>query len=350
VAVKHCSIGFEATGSIEVNNGIFTQTGTEGLAVGLGAEGILEIRNGGFVEVDRLTIAALPSATGTVLVESNGELRVIKGSLLVSSEFFDVAGADGIGKLTVNGGRVDRTSVGRFDETSISPRSTLEVLNGHFHDAQQLTVDGTLALKTGLGSASVGFSRVQTAGRLTVGPDGTLDGSGLIRGDVLVLGRVIGGLDQFDGRVRPGTSPGTLTVDGDYEQTGGILEIEIAGTTAGEFDVLAVTGDASLGGELVLNFIDGFSPRQGDSFEFLNVDGVVGGMFSAIEVRNLEPGFEFDISSDGGGLTMVALNNGVFVPEPSAILLAACGLAAVALPQIRRRRRPPTHAGASCRQ
>ncbi len=182
-----------------------------------------------------------------------------------------------------------------------------------------------MAINAAAGSASVGRNKVENAGELTVGPGGSLRGGsgGIIRGKVVVLPR---GANQFGGQVFPGTSPGTLTIDGDYEQTGGLLGIEIGGTAAGEFDVLAVTGDATIGGELLLEFIDGFAPRQGDMFKFLDVDGALGGAFDEIEVRNLMSGFQFDLRSDGDGLTMVALNDGVFIPEPATLAIFCAGL------------------------
>ena len=121
--------------------------------------------------------------------------------------------------------------------------------------------------------------------------------------------------------VDPGTSPGTLTIEGDYEQTGGRAGDRDRRHAPGQFDVLAVTGNATLGGTLLLEFIDGFAPRQGDVFEFLDVGGALSGAFDSVEVRNLLPGFQFDVRSDGGGLTMVALNDGVFVPEPATFVL-----------------------------
>jgi hypothetical protein len=139
-----------------------------------------------------------------------------------------------------------------------------------------------------------------------------------------------GGDDQFGGTIFPGTSPGTLTIDGNYEQTGGLLGIEVAGTAPGQFDVLAVTGNAMLGGDLLLEFIDGFAPRQGDEFKFLDVGGGLNGTFASVGIRNLAPGFQFNLRSDASGLTMVALNDGVFVPEPAtlemlfAVVLAMC--------------------------
>ena len=48
------------------------------------------------------------------------------------------------------------------------------------------------------------------------------------------------------GTVSPGASIGTLTINGNYTQNAnGTLRIEVAGTSPGQFDVLAVNGHAS---------------------------------------------------------------------------------------------------------
>jgi hypothetical protein len=56
------------------------------------------------------------------------------------------------------------------------------------------------------------------------------------------------------GTITPGTSPGSLTIAGNFAQTGtGTLEVEVGGTVQGvDYDVLRVTGNASLGGTLAI--------------------------------------------------------------------------------------------------
>jgi hypothetical protein len=204
---------------------------------------------------------------------------------------------------------------------------------GFFSESRLLNVNGVLVIDPVKGAASVGPNVSINFGALTVGPGGTLQGNGVIFGNV----NVAGGTSNFDpARIFPGFSPGTLTIDGDYEQHGGLLGIEIAGTVPGEFDVLKVTGDVTLRGDLVLHFIDGFAPRQGDEFMFLDVDGALSGQFANIQLRGLRPGFQFDLRPDAGGLTMIALNDGIAVPEPlSSMLLVLGGLAML---RLRRRR------------
>jgi hypothetical protein len=67
-----------------------------------------------------------------------------------------------------------------------------------------------------------------------------------------------------------------------------------------------------------LKFTDGFAPRQGQQFEFLDVTGTLSGSFANVHLRNLAPGFQFDLSGAGGGMTIVALNDGVFMLPPSS--------------------------------
>jgi hypothetical protein len=55
---------------------------------------------------------------------------------------------------------------------------------------------------------------------------------------------------------------------------------------------IVVTGDATLDGTLVLQFLNGFAPRAGDSFDLIEVAGAVTGGFANVLVRGLAPGAE----------------------------------------------------------
>jgi len=287
------------------------ENSTDQLTVGSFGFGTLEVKSNSRVEAGSLRIGNTSSANGTVTVESLGHIRV--------SNLLDIGGA-GTGTLTVDGGSVLRSGV---NFTTISTKGTLTILDGLFHERSKLVVNGTLIVTGVTSSAFVGQSPDIRPGTVTVGPGGTIAGNGLIGGTLRVLP---GGVDEFGGSVFSGNSPGTLTVDGDYEQLGGLLGIEIAGTAPGQFDVLAVTGNATLGGTLLLEFIDGFAPRQGDVFNFLDIDGGLTGAFDTVGIRNLAPGFQFDLRTDASGLTMVALNDGVSVPEPATLAMLFAGI------------------------
>ncbi len=95
---------------------------------------------------------------------------------------------------------------------------------------------------------------------------------GLLKGN----GSVVGEIENSGGTVTPGFSVGEIMVD-DYTQgAGGVLEIEIGGANAGEFDVLTVTGSATLAGELRITDLAGFNPQSGDTFVIMTATSISG--------------------------------------------------------------------------
>jgi fibronectin-binding autotransporter adhesin len=97
------------------------------------------------------------------------------------------------------------------------------------------------------------------------------------------FGAIVGGVTNL-GIVSPGTSPGTLTIDGDYTQNpSGTLRIEVGGLDEGEHDLLAVTGRASLAGTLQIIRLNDFNLQVGDQVTFLTANDGVSGTFDTIE-------------------------------------------------------------------
>jgi hypothetical protein len=76
---------------------------------------------------------------------------------------------------------------------------------------------------------------------------------------------------------------------------------------------LVVTGDADFSNTtLVLQFVNGFAPRQGDALPILQVQGQLTGAFAAVEVVGLAPGAVFDVATEPG--TATSLTDTVALP------------------------------------
>jgi len=175
-----------------------------------------------------------------------------------------------------------------------------------FNNALSLT--GNTLTKSGAGELTIN-NILSTGGGTLNCDEGVCSGSGTVAGN----------LNNNGGTISPGNSPGILAVSGDYAQSsGGTLEIELGGLLrGGEYDVLEVVGEMTLGGgELSVTLIGDFAPTHGDSFDILDFESLTGN-FDDI---NLPAGFNWNTSQllSEGILT-------VAVPEPSAAGLLALG-------------------------
>lgn len=165
----------------------------------------------------------------------------------------------------------------------------------------------SLQVGGGSGQAALHLAQnsvINVAEQVTVKAGGTLGGEGSITGDVI----------NAEGLVSPGSSPGILSIAGNYTQgEDASLLIEIGGLNAGtDYDVLDIGDHAQLGGELILRFIDGFAPSEGDVFNFMLVLGDTIGAFEEVTIENLLPDFEYSIAEIATG-SLVALNDGTFI-------------------------------------
>lgn len=228
---------------------------------------------------------------------------------------------------------------------------------GHFNQSGGTTVaDGGLFINrvgrffiegagttVRVGSAQIGGQNVPGFVDATLNiSDGALFGAGSIQlfeggrieGD---NGVIAGNVGVFGGTLAPGNSPGTLTIDGNltFDSLASVLEIEIAGTQSGEFDVLNVTGDliASNGFTLELSFLNGFTPEDGARFDFLNVGGesFLDLAFLNVIVNGLNDDTKFAFDFQNGMISLLAsMGPANVVPVPGALPLMLSGLAGLA--------------------
>ncbi|MEM9367087.1 MAG: hypothetical protein AAGD07_13920, partial [Planctomycetota bacterium] len=219
-------------------------------------------------------------------IEGNGTL-INNGSMALSDLGF--LGADAVlqnnGTLTVtnvnlinatleNGGQVIYQGGGNL-RTSPQGRinnrvgGVFTVQDGGLNGTGQFLNEGVLrnlgpdvstisiTVVDGGGTIDVAAGTLQLTRNLNLNAAGSLSGVGTLDANVT----------NTNGSISPGTSPGTLTIDGNYTQlSGGLLSIEIAGSQADAFDQLIVTGTANLAGTISVELIGDFQPESLDRF------------------------------------------------------------------------------------
>ncbi|MBN8246580.1 MAG: hypothetical protein J0L84_03960 [Verrucomicrobia bacterium] len=341
--VKRLAIGRASTADNRVTlDGAGTRVSGSGrMDVGeFEGRGTLELRNTAeALPAAGLSVGIYDRSRGTLLVEGGASLStpgdvilgggdasqatatIRQGGTLDALDFLVFARANGVATASLSEsfaalfvardfqvgfarGPAGPTRVVAGPDSLVQVGSTLRVgRNGRFH------ADG--------GRVVVGAANTPPPGVVRVGGGGLLTGSGLVQGVVEVLA---------GGRVSPGSSPGAITVQGSITfATGSRLEMDLAGTTPViGYDVLHVTGAVALGGTLVLNFTEGFAPREGQTFGLLVCDGGIQGAVAAVEVAGLTPGFEYTLTADGlGRLTLRADNDGHSTTIPTLHITAA---------------------------
>lgn len=203
-------------------------------------------------------------------------------------------GGTGNIELTNNAKIANQASGSFLIETDASI-SFVNPLGGTFENA------GLAAKQAGAGVSTIGAHFNNTgvleanSGELRFTRTLVNDTTGLIRGSA-TLDLSAATFSNY-GSFAPGTSPGILTVSGNYTQGDtAALDIELGGIVVGaDYDRLVVTGNAHLGGHLNVNFINGFAPQIGNQFEVLFFVSRSGD-FSNINLPDIGIGKAFEVS------------------------------------------------------
>jgi hypothetical protein len=162
------------------------------------------------------------------------------------------------------------------------------------------------------GSTIVDGKLTATGNALVNIQGGTLGGTGTINGNVLMAGTM-----------RPGDAPGTLTIFGNYEQTGTGIFKELMSPYAQAF--LDVSGNVVLdpGALLEITLLRGFNPL-GDTISIMDFSTLSGQFANGSSF--LDDGFLWDITYRQHEIDVTAVEA---VPEPSSMLLLSLGLIAL---------------------
>lgn len=313
-------VGCSGSGTIAVESGATgSTTGSVDIGEQAGSTGAMTLFHVGMWE-----------SSGSVVVgdQGEGELSVEDYSSFTSQTL--TIGREGSGSMTLVAGGSVSDEAGYVGEQLGSVGTVLVTEGSEWQNSTSVAIGiygtGKLTVNTG---GIVAAGTLQNPGTITIGSQGTVgvDG-GKLQGIVIHQAGVL-------------YSTGTITIQGTYTQdVDGTLILDAAGTGAGDFGQLDVSGNATFGGTIKFDFIDGFAPSKGDSFDFINLGGSADFSGATIDIAGLLPGFNYTDSFQNGQFTLTALNNGMAsspTPEPGTLLLF--GTALLGLLALRRRLR-----------
>ena len=201
-----------------------------------------------------ITKSSTGSTTFSGAFSNAGDLTVGAGTLSLLGAFADYDQATDV----LSGGAFHVAGTLRFTGADIvTNRAVIDLIGTPSAIVDTVGNDGFRHLTRNEGTLSIGGGRTLTlpnaltnTGSIVVGSGSTLVLPSLTNdgGSVSGAGTIVGTVTST-GTMQPGTSPGTLTIDGSFTQTAaGTLAIEIGGPAAGTgHDVLAVSGAATLG-------------------------------------------------------------------------------------------------------
>lgn len=374
------SVAIDATASFNQPAGLIINNGSFSIAAGrtftMSGTGLQEFRaEGGTLSNQGAMTLSGERFTAAGGSTSGNDVVVLNGQINITSPFGTI-GLDAIGSTSLTGNlgaghRIDITadpgnnavliggtfsSVGIINLTSTAGNTVTLAADSFTNSAggavNVLTAAGGSRTITIPDFQNFGTVRIQAAntwnaanaaalnsGLLEINASLSIAGTGTTRFINSALGTVAGngtfntaGIEVFanSGLFAPGTSGGdnvgTLAILGNWSQNSfGRLGIDIAG--AGNNDLLAINGNATLDGLLSVVLRGGFTPAPSDSFVVLDATGSLTGSFSnALSQVTTFDGGTFDVIYDRVNARVILTN---YIPAPGAFgMLAFAGLAA----------------------
>jgi T5SS/PEP-CTERM-associated repeat protein len=201
-----------------------------------------------------------------------------------------------------------------------SGQGTLSIASG----AKVSDVNATVGAVSGsTGTVVVDAGNWTNSGSLDIG----INGAGVVT--IKDNGHLTSGDTTVGGYGSLIVDPAVVDILGNFTLShGGLLELDIAGITSDLFSQLSISGSGFFQGTIDLDFINGFAPETGDSFDLITSNGADFAS-ATFTIEGLEPGFLYTDSFSNGSFTLVAQNDGVSTtatPEPSSLWLLASAL------------------------
>ena len=231
------------------------------------------------------TMLTLPPG-GSGLLQSAGTgagttLNLAQGSIFQDGGRLTIADSSSIANIGLPPSQLIIAPGGVLESTNSASMGGLSRIGADFNNEGNLEVkSGTLVFQG---------SWQQTQGTTTIDGGAVLVGTNLSLqgGTISGTGTIDANLANTGGVVSPGITVGILSTGAanDYQQGAlGTLAIELSGTAPGsQYDQFVIGGTAQLDGELQLQFLNGFAPVAGETFQVLTCRSE-SGKFASINV------------------------------------------------------------------
>ncbi len=209
------------------------------------------------------------------------------------------------GSFSLKGGQ-SFTAAGTFTNQgviSVGKGSTFTVGEGgsYVQHSGKTTVNGKLALSSTEERTDASASESDPAAAAIKIAKGSLLGNG---GNVAAHVSSSGTVIPADSM----TTTGKLGITGAYTQTAaGALDANLAGANSGQFNVLNVTGTATLGGTLNIGLLNNFVPLIGAEFEILTAKHV-SGTFATVNGTKINDSEHFTVTYNSDNVTLTVVS------------------------------------------
>lgn len=204
-------------------------------------------------------------------------------------------GQTGVWDFVEEGGTIEPLSYGFKNYGTVNYQAaTVSVAGWYFNQS-----GATTTLRRGTARFTSGFAAnggwLYLDGGTCAGNVYLMNMSG-IGGTLGGTGAVAGYVNQMDGTLAPGHSPGALSIGDRYEQgLNGTLQIELGGTDPGTgYDQLVVASNVSVRGTLAVELYEGYLPAAGRRFDVIRSGSLTAtNFFQATNLPALPPGTDW---------------------------------------------------------
>jgi fibronectin-binding autotransporter adhesin len=225
-----------------------------------------------------------------------GSLNVSTTGLLILSGTNAYAGGTTINSGTLQGNAASLQGNIVNNAALVFDQATTGTYAGAITGTGSLTKTGAGLLSL-TGNSVVGGGTTVSAGVLAVNGSLTSNVTVANGGALGGSGQLIGALAVNGGTVAPGNSIGTMTVTGNFNQTGGVYQVEV--NSAGQNDKIVATGTATINGGTVQVLATSGSYQRNTTYTIVTATGGLTGTYGGVSsnLAFLTPSLSYDANN-----------------------------------------------------